>query len=361
MRAHLLESNAVNDVQSDPADVPVPCERPPRCGPRRKAVIALAAVVVVILLFGVAVAVAPSAEAVCHRLNLTTSSGRRCVEGHDGPVCPAQGTDCTVLSNASYDIQGTECVVIGFLLLAIWYREKPRRHPVQFCADNSKSIVLALTTHSLVIVITAALGDVTNAHCDAGGSGGVSLHPGAQPCDWYLVTFLMDDLVGVPLTLVLYVASARLAARVASLEPLSRVGDYEARRDSATGMQPPSSNGQRVLRWAAQVTHWIGCALVARALETGLLFALLHPLMRVANGLGWWACTSGEVLAKQWINLMVLPIGLDAIQFTVQNYVFDGREWAHDGEQASKRSSANTEPIILETSAASTAAPIAEQ
>ena len=115
---------------------------------RSKMMLACAAAALIMSLFGVAVAVAPSAKAVCHRLNLTTPEGLPCVENFEGPFCPAQGQKCTVLSQASYDIQGTECLIIGCLLLFIWYRESPRRHPIQFCADNSKSIVLALTVNN---------------------------------------------------------------------------------------------------------------------------------------------------------------------------------------------------------------------
>ena len=65
--------------------------------------------------------------------------------------------------------------------------------------------------------------------------------------------------------------------------------------------------------------------------------------MQVANGLGWWACSSAEVEIKQWIHLMILPIGLDAVQFTVQNFVFDGREKSAKGNPA-KLSGYSTDP-----------------
>lgn len=109
-------------------------------------------------------------------------------------------------------IQGTECLIIGFLLLCIWWLEAPRRHHLQFIADNSKSILLALTasrepsllqsihchadslssppfhptslhemqTHFLVVIIAAILGDVTHAECVDG------LHPVRSPSSAHL-------------------------------------------------------------------------------------------------------------------------------------------------------------------------------
>ena len=140
------------------------------------------------------------------------------------------------------------------------------------------------------------------------------------------MTFLLDDFVAVPLTIVLYVSSARLSAGSAWLEPLSRIGDYEANVDPSAGGRPRSSNCRRLGRWAAQVVHWICCAMAVRAVETGLLLLLISPLMRIANSLGWWACTQEQVTAKQWVNLMGVPIALDAVQFACQNYFFDGRK-----------------------------------
>lgn len=271
-------------------------------------------------------ALAPSAEEVCHRLNLTTPEGLPCVVGVEGRVCTAQATDCTVLGEVSYLIQLTEAAVIAVLLLLLWRYEKPRRHFVQFCADNSKSVMLALTTHFLVLVISALLGDVTVPKCTSRSD----LHPGAEPCDWYIVTFMLDDFVGVPITLLLYTITARLALRYPRFAHLGRIGDYEAPRDPSTGAIPPSSNVDRVRRWGWQVAHWLLCALVSRVAETAVLFLLLQPLMRVANTLGWWACTKGEVVTKQWIHLMFAPIVLDLIQFTVQNYILDGR--VHSGK-----------------------------
>lgn len=184
---------------------------------------------------------------------------------------------------------------------------------------------MPLPIRSPLAVISALLGDVTVPTCKKNSADTPRPHPGAEPCDWYIVTFLLDDLVGVPITLLLYTVTARLALRHERTMHFGRIGDYEAPLDPVTGERPPSTDGDRVRRWGWQVAHWLLCALVARILETGVLFALLGPLMRVANTLGWWACSEAEVIAKQWLNLMIFPIGLDLVQFTVQNYVLDGR------------------------------------
>ena len=145
--AALLDATADNQpsaVLADPAFTEG-FKLPSYSSLRRKICLGAAVWLMVGALFGVAVAVAPSAEAVCHRLNVTTADGLPCVEGVKGRICPAQGTDCTVLSWASYEIQASECFIISCLLFGLWYWETPRRHPIQFCADNSKSIMLALT------------------------------------------------------------------------------------------------------------------------------------------------------------------------------------------------------------------------
>ena len=123
----------------------------------------------------------------------------------EGPVCPAQATLCTVLGKVSYIIQFTEATLVALLLLMLWLFERPQRTGLQFVADNSKSIFLAFMTHFLVLIISALLGDATTPDCPSPSNP----HPGAEPCDWYIVTFLLDDLVGVPITLLMYTVSAR--------------------------------------------------------------------------------------------------------------------------------------------------------
>lgn len=72
--------------------------------------------------------------------------------------------------------------------------------------------------------------------------------------------------------------------------------------------------------------HWLLCAVCARVVDFGILVALSPQLARVAAGLGWWACTKQQVQMKQWLNILVLPILLDSVQFVVQNYFLKNQQ-----------------------------------
>ena len=55
-----------------------------------------------------------------------------------------------------------------------------------------------------------------------------------------------------------------------------------------------------------QMAHWITCAVAARLFDFGLLFLVADYLAGVAAGIGWWACSSAQVKAKQWLNILVM-------------------------------------------------------
>lgn len=273
--------------------------------------------------FTLAALTAPTQRQICHRLNLTDSTGRLCVPDLPGePVCPAQRTECEVLTESAWMVQGSAGVAIAFVMLFLWLVEVPRRSKTQYVADNSKSVLLACFSHFFVLGLSAVLGDVTVPHCArANATAAASMHGGAQPCDWYILTFVLDCMLGVPFTILAYTGTARAFRGVPCLEPLSRIGDYEAAPDPASGERAESSRLARVERWAAQVVHWLLSALVSRTVEAAAVVGLIEPLMAVANRVGWWACTPHQVAWKQWLNMMFYPIVLDAVQFTVQNYV----------------------------------------
>ena len=46
----------------------------------------------------------------------------------------------------------------------------------------------------------------------------------------------------------------------------------------------------------------------------------------MAAGIGWWACTSAEVHAKQWLNILVMPMVLDSCQFIIQNHFLKAKK-----------------------------------
>ena len=132
-----------------------PTDRPPLCSRSLQYAIA-GGVAVVSAFFALMVGIAPSEQSVCHRLNLTIEGSQiLCVEGVEGPICPAQAKNCKVLGDVSYLIQFTEACFIACLLIMLWKCEKPRRRGMQFVADNSKSILLSLMTHFLVLSASA--------------------------------------------------------------------------------------------------------------------------------------------------------------------------------------------------------------
>lgn len=47
--------------------------------------------------------------------------------------------------------------VVGTVLLISWLAEKPRRHFIIFCADNSKSVLAAICTHFMASGYVSAL------------------------------------------------------------------------------------------------------------------------------------------------------------------------------------------------------------
>lgn len=86
---------------------------PPRCGPHSGLIMVATSVASIAAVFGVAVALAPSAEAICHRLNLSTPDGQPCVENVEGLVCPSQARDCEVLSEESCEFAPSYDLVPG--------------------------------------------------------------------------------------------------------------------------------------------------------------------------------------------------------------------------------------------------------
>ena len=201
-------------------------------------------------------------------------------------------------------------IVLVAVLLAAWWREENRRPLARFVADNSKSAAAAACTHLLASGAALLLGKMASS---------------ADPCDWYIVFFVWDTFVGVALTIVIHQHTADLAGRCAALEPLSRIGDYEAAPDPSSGLRPPSSDHDRAMRWLGQVAHWVLCAAVARVVDFGILYLAAGRLERTANLIGWWACSHAQVSAKVWLHVVAIPLVLDAAQFLVQNHVLDAR------------------------------------
>eukprot|EP00040_Diaphanoeca_grandis_P004173 m.27377 g.27377 ORF g.27377 m.27377 type:complete len:319 (+) comp15737_c0_seq1:182-1138(+) len=218
--------------------------------------------------------------------------------------CPAQLTECTLLDTYSYEIQGALACTISIVLMTSWLCERPRRPFIRFMADNSKSVFAAMITHFL---------------CGGSAIAIDNISPDTQQCDWYFIIFVWDSLIGVSLTLMLHQWSAHKAANYECTEAVSRIGDYNSKPD-VSGYRRPSTNRQRFVRWLFQLGHWIGCAILCRAVDFGLLYLVAKELGRVATGVGWWACSGAQVEIKLWMNILCFPMLLDACQFTIQNH-----------------------------------------
>lgn len=149
-------------------------------------------------------------------------------------------------------------------------------------------------------------------------------------CDWYIMVFVWDTVLGCAINIVLYRYTAAWAASVPILEPLSRVGDYEA-KPNADGEREPSTLQQRVQRWGAQVLQWVVCAIVGRLCVFVLLVSAHVPFGHVATLVGSWGCTESTLAAKTWIFVVVIPVTMDATQFVVQNFFLKPKsEDAHE-------------------------------
>mmetsp|Transcript_27357 Transcript_27357/g.71717 ORF Transcript_27357/g.71717 Transcript_27357/m.71717 type:complete len:332 (-) Transcript_27357:271-1266(-) len=241
--------------------------------------------------------------------------------------CPAQGEYCKLLGGLSYVIQVTLAGTCAVVLLMAWLLESPRRPFIRFVADNSKSVIAATMTHFLAAGSAILIHNITERE-DA-----------VEDCDWYLIIFVWDSCIGVSLTLIFHQWTAHKFRSMPVLEFLGRIGDYESRPDPLTRHREPSTSAQRVQRWGYQVLHWLICAFVARVIDFAILYALAQELARVAAGLGWWACSKEQVQAKQWLNILVLPILLDSIQFLVQNHFLKNRELLTEQEDATAEAS----------------------
>jgi hypothetical protein len=233
--------------------------------------------------------------------------------------CPAQKEYCQLLGDLSIEIQFALACTIFTVLTTTWWTEKPRRPLIRFIADNSKSVMLAVMTHFLAGMSAVMIKRIVK-------------HDNVLDCDWYFVIFIWDSLIGVSATIAIHQWSATKFQTWENLEVLSRIGDYEARPHPITGYRELSTNVDRFRRWGYQMAHWISCAIVARLFDFGLLFLVAEYLAGVAAGIGWWACTSAQVKAKQWLNILAMPMVLDSCQFVIQNHFLKAKKTEfHDG------------------------------
>lgn len=130
---------------------------------------------------------------------------------------------------------------------------------------------------------------------------------------------MFDTSFGCTATILTHAATARFAARFDWSEPLSRVGDYEA-KPAADGSIVDSTKKQRLWRWIAQILHWTLVAVLCRGAVYGVIFGLQSTLRRVAVMLGAWACTPTENVTKTYLNVILWPLLMDSMQVVLQSF-----------------------------------------
>lgn len=190
---------------------------------------------------------------------------------------------CRVLSSASaYAVQGTLLLIALGSLAAKFGCESPRRALGTFVRDVSKQVVGAAVAHGWNIFFATQI-------------------PGnPDQCKLYLITFVPETLVGVPLCYALHVVCQKVVRRCRWT--LLECGHY------------PSSHA-----FYAQVAHW---ALIVSISEVLVFFALVQPLRTLltvaANAMidGHLDTTANEELI---VVMLLVPLAFDMAQFWIQD------------------------------------------
>ena len=205
---------------------------------------------------------------------------------------------------------------ITVLLIAYYFEANRRRFFVWF-ADNAKQGISSAVTHGFATAIAVELRNLV---------------PWVNECDWYLMVFLWDTILGCLLSIELHKLTAGIARSISWLEFLARIGEYEAKRD-ANGDLPPSTFLERFLRWFFQMLHWVLCCIVGRLCVFFLLYLAHDPLGHIAILFGYWACGQHSTDTKVWTNVVIVPLFLDSTQYIVQNFWLKAKK-PQRGQQA---------------------------
>eukprot|EP00051_Salpingoeca_urceolata_P029903 m.491402 g.491402 ORF g.491402 m.491402 type:complete len:396 (-) comp29876_c0_seq1:47-1234(-) len=224
------------------------------------------------------------------------------VSRHKDP--PVGCEDCEIIgTHQALIAQGVLPAVALVAVLAAFYFENPRRTFVHFIADNSKQAVSSGASHGVGTVTAIALGKLVD-HVDE--------------CDWYMVVFTWDAVIGCSLSIWLHKWSAEKAPQYEWSEHLSRIGDYERPKDEH-GLRAPSTNGERCKRWLSQTLHWTVCVVLARLVVFGLLWALHGQLAHIATLIGEWGCHGSSITLKTWLSVVIIPVVVDVVQVVIQD------------------------------------------
>ena len=190
-------------------------------------------------------------------------------------------------------------------LIIAWRFESHRRTWQHWAADNLKQAFSAAVVHSVATGVAVELRHLVE---------------WVDECDWYIMVFVWDTVLGCAINIIVYRATANFCKSIPSLEYLSRVGDYEAPPSPIDHTRVPSDFRQRFRRWFGQLMHWVICAIIGRLCVFALLFALHSPFGHIASLLGSWGCSNQGLQVKTWIFVVVIPVSMDATQFVVQNF-----------------------------------------
>eukprot|EP00039_Didymoeca_costata_P001101 m.49759 g.49759 ORF g.49759 m.49759 type:complete len:324 (-) comp10628_c0_seq1:1472-2443(-) len=223
------------------------------------------------------------------------------------PCTAVEGADCKVfgdpMANRAQFVYLPSVYLVG--LACAWFLEKPRRTLQHFVIDNMKQICSGVVIHFIATGFAMILHSVDK----------------ASECDWYIVIFAIDTVMGCTLSITLLAMTVRLASGYKWSQVLAQIGNYEKLGNS------PSSNWQRLRYWLAQLLHWILICVFVRLSIFVCIYLASDDLANLATWLGKWSCGSQKKTdLKQTLNIVVIPVCLDYIQAYVQSFALKGKD-----------------------------------
>jgi len=180
---------------------------------------------------------------------------------------------------------------------------------------------------------------------------------GFDPLAWYLPTFLADEVVCVPLGVIvgkLLTGIFRLLGTRCGLEKwtgaLHHFGRYAPESGESQGLlSAPSSSAPRASWWFAQLVLWVGCVVGTRFLVGGLVVPLcesyleddspFHRLAKLIYDLPW-PCPQ-----KQWVFAGAARLGVDLLQYMFVDFF---NKYYPSGSAARRGWNAGGQPPVLQ-------------
>lgn len=207
---------------------------------------------------------------------------------------------CVLLDNFGKVIQ-IVCALLAFSSLVIKrFRESPQRPWIIWGADVSKQIASGLSAH-LVGMLTATL--VASTTDDL------------SPCSWYLVAFVTDVLIGVPISLGLLKLGTTVMSKIPALEKYTKTGDYgQTIEDGKLDKQPEFKI------WFFQMTYWVfGCVVPGRFVCMGIVYTLRHQLSFVARAISNFRPFKENNKLELVFVMLAGPLLLNSMQYLIQD------------------------------------------